>query len=202
MVEKTQHPYGNSARSGAAVFHRAWSISAIELLISVFYKKNAQQELASFKKWEREKKMDLGLARCAPRSNDSIGSDIYFSSWKNEKKTQFGLIESSFSDKKTHQNHFGAVLLSVYESLKPENYEDIFLSYDEPESTKNLPSATAQQNIEQAQNPNKVESLHKKVKAAIASEPKPNPFGKKSSPAPVLKNEKPGDDFFKILGYE
>lgn len=209
MVEKTQHPKEKTIQSRTALLHYALSVSAIELLISVFYKKTAQSELTTFRNWQREKVNDFGLATALPRSNDSLSKDIHFTSWNHEKIANFGLSQS-IGYKKTLHNHFDSFLLNFHDSLHSETDEENSLSLED-----NLQSSKKEQvsRIEQSSDqdvktspikPNlKPIQFHKKINpTAAAVENRPKSFKKKSPSSPVFQNEKSTDDFFKILGYK
>lgn len=105
MVDKRKRLSEKPVRSNAALPRHALLIRTIELLISLFYKKPSQDELAHLKHWEREKFIKLGLAAHPPRQNHSSAKDIHFTSWDREKVTNFGLSKSAVIQKPHRIHH-------------------------------------------------------------------------------------------------
>ncbi len=90
MVERKRSS-GKPVQYNTALHHRALLIRAIELLLTLFYKKTHPDKLAHIKKWEREKIVNLGLADYPLPPKTSPAKDISFTSWDSEKVSNFGL---------------------------------------------------------------------------------------------------------------
>lgn len=91
MIDKPKRFSGKPVQKSAGLHNRALLIRIIELLIRLFYKKPPHDRLAHFKKWEREKIVNLGLADHPLPPQNSPAKDIAFSSWDYEKVANFGL---------------------------------------------------------------------------------------------------------------
>lgn len=91
MVDKLKRSSGKPVQYSAALHHRVLLIRAIELLLTLFYKKMYPDKLAHVKKWEREKIVNLGLADYPLPPKNSPAKDISFTSWDSEKVSNFGL---------------------------------------------------------------------------------------------------------------
>ena len=90
MIDRRKHSRKKPANN-AALPRCALLIHAIELLLSVFYKKSHPDKLTYVKKWEREKITHLGLAAHPLSTPHLPAKDISFSSWDYEKISNFGL---------------------------------------------------------------------------------------------------------------
>lgn len=150
MVDKRKRLSEKPLHNNAGVRRRALLFRAIELIIT-FYKKKQEDKLAHFKKWEREKIVNLGLSDHPLSPNPSPAKDISFSSWDYEKVSNFGLSKPHVVKNFHRDKH-----------LPREKQSD--------------------------------EKLTPKIAPAKA--------WKNDQNQTSFKNDKPVDDFFKILGYE
>lgn len=114
----------------AALRRRALLIRAIKSIIA-FYKKTQHDKLAHFKKWEREKIVNLGLAAHPLPPSHSPAKDIAFTSWDREKVSNFGLTSARVvknahrsqhlpKEKQTHQNQDLTPKISPVQAWKKE----------------------------------------------------------------------------------
>lgn len=92
MVDKRKRLSGKLARNAALPRH-ALLIHAFKLIVAL-YKKTQHDKLAHFKKWEREKIVNLGLADYPLPLTHSPSKDITLTSWHREKIANFGLTAS------------------------------------------------------------------------------------------------------------
>jgi hypothetical protein len=194
-----------------------FSMTALELLNSLFHKNSAAQNLASFKNWEREKISNFGLNAVSTRSSHFLAKDIQFNSWKQEKASQFGLSESGRHRQVLHQQmeSFQSSLVNLLKSLdlQPLSALENTVFEELPEKTAELkPNLhSAQKSVPLAETvQNQVRKFKEFVKPLQTGSVNPtqNTAAKpvqntavKPQQKPV-KNTPPVDDFFKILGYE
>lgn len=98
MMNKRQR-LSDKTKLNSPVSQRHALLISIFNLIAVLYKKSHPDKLAHFKKWEREKIVNLGLAAHSLPPTHSPTKDIAFKSWHREKITNFGLTATSIAKK-------------------------------------------------------------------------------------------------------
>lgn len=91
MINKRKPSSGKSMQYSTALPRRALLFRAIEVLLSLFYKKSHIDKEEHFKRWEREKIVNLGLASHPVPTKYSSAKEIALKSWDREKVSNFGL---------------------------------------------------------------------------------------------------------------
>jgi hypothetical protein len=102
MVARRKRLIEKPAYSHAGLLRRALLIRTLELLKSLFYKKQSKDEFKYSKRWEREKVSNFSLASAPLHSKHSPADDIHFSSWDSEKVFSFGLSKTKAVKKFHH----------------------------------------------------------------------------------------------------
>jgi hypothetical protein len=95
MLDKYKRLIEESIAYKAVLPSSAWLAHTFDSFVAAFYEKPQKDDLAYFKKWEREKILSLGLASAPDPLKRSRAKNIRFRSWHQEKAQSLGLSTPS-----------------------------------------------------------------------------------------------------------